>query len=138
LAAPAFFLSAVSSARRIGPAFGFGAICLIATPIAVAIACVTIVGLAVGITTFLSYIVALFTAQIFVSEWFGEKLLGPEAGIGHTAGRLAIGLGIVRALTVLPYAGPLFRLAIVLWGLGAIVLALHCRMRTNVGTPVVA
>jgi hypothetical protein len=96
------------------------------------------VGLAVGITTFLCYVVALFTAQIFVSEWIGEKLLGPETGIGHAAGRLAIGLGIVRILTVLPFAGPLIRLAVVLWGLGAIVLALHRRMRTNTIAPVAA
>jgi cytoskeletal protein CcmA (bactofilin family) len=138
LAAPGFFFDAARSTRRIGPSFGFGAICLIGTPIAVVIACATIVGLAVGITTFLCYVVALFAAQIFVSEWIGEKLLGPETGIGHAAGRLAIGLGIVRILTVLPFAGPLIRLAVMIWGLGAIVLAVHRRTRTNAITPVAA
>jgi cytoskeletal protein CcmA (bactofilin family) len=138
LIAPGFFFDAASSARRIGASFGHGALFLILVPIAVVIACATIVGLAVGITTLLSYIVALFTAQIFVGEWIGEKLMGPATGTAAMSGRLALGLAVVRVIAILPFVGPLLYFAVVLWGLGAMALAGRRRLRTHTIAPAAA
>jgi cytoskeletal protein CcmA (bactofilin family) len=132
LLAPGFFFDTVQSSKKIGPAFGFGALFLFATPIAAFIVCATIVGLSVGIPAILFYAVAVYASQIFVGAWLGEKLLGAGVGIGPAVGRLALGLLIVRAVRMLPYAGFWIGVLIAMWGLGALILALHKRMHTAV------
>jgi len=128
LLAPGFFFDTVQASKRIGAAVGFGALFLFATPIAAIIVCITIVGLSVGIPAILFYGVALYCAKIFVGAWLGEKLLGAGVGIGAAIGRLALGLAILRALSMVPYAGFWVSLLVVMWGLGAVVLSLHRRM----------
>lgn len=132
LLAPGFFFDVEQMCKKIGPAIGFGALFLFATPVAAIIVCATIVGLSVGIPALLLYGVALYAAKIFVGAWLGEKLLGAGLGIGPALGRLAIGLAILRILHMLPYAGFWFGLLTVMWGLGAVVLALHRRMSPTV------
>ena len=132
LVAPGFFADAVQEARRAGPAVGFGALFFFATPIAVIIACATIVGLGIGISAALLYLIAVYAAQVFVGSWIGEQLLGFSAGVGAAASRLALGLVIIHAAVMVPFAGWWIRLFIVpIWGLGALVLALHKRMRSQ-------
>jgi cytoskeletal protein CcmA (bactofilin family) len=133
---PAFFADAVQAAKRVGPALGFGILFLFATPIVAIIACVTIVGLGVGITTLLLYLIALYSAQVFVGSWLGEQLLGAGVGLGPAIGRLALGLAIIRVLTMIPFAGPLILLVVTIWGLGGLVLALHRKMAPHVAAAV--
>jgi cytoskeletal protein CcmA (bactofilin family) len=131
LVAPGFFADAVHETRRVGPAVGFGALFLFATPIAIIIVCFTIVGLGIGISALLLYAIAVYTAQVFVGSWLGEKILGYTVGIGPAVGRLAIGLAILRVLRMIPFAGWWIGLIIVAWGLGALILASHKRMRSQ-------
>jgi cytoskeletal protein CcmA (bactofilin family) len=137
LIVPGFFSHTVQESKRVGPAVGFGALFLFATPIAIIIACVTIVGLGVGISTIFLYAIAIYAAQVFIGSWLGEKLLGYSAGIGAAVGRLALGLAILRALRMIPYMGPLVGLIITIWGLGALVLAAYDHMRPQ-ASPVTA
>jgi cytoskeletal protein CcmA (bactofilin family) len=132
LLVPGFFADAVQAAKRVGPAIGFGVLFLFATPVVAIIACITIVGLAIGVTTFFLYVIALYASQVFVGSWLGERLLGTEVGLGPAIGRLALGLAIIRALTMVPIAGPLIAFLVILWGLGALVLALHKKMSPHV------
>jgi cytoskeletal protein CcmA (bactofilin family) len=134
LLAPGFFFDTVQASKKVGPAFGFGALFLFATPIAAIIVCLTIVGLSVGIPVLFLYGIAVYAAAIFVSAWAGEKLLGAGPGIGPTIGRLALGLLIFRALRMLPYVGFWVFWLVTMWGLGAVVLALHRRMRPPAAT----
>ena len=129
LIAPGFFFDAAQACKRVGPALGFGALFLFATPIAAIVACATIVGLGVGISVILLYVIAVYSTQVFVGSWIGDKLLGAGAGIGLAVGRLALGLAILRVLRMIPYAGPLVGLIMVIWGMGALVQAIHKRMR---------
>lgn len=129
LIAPTFFKDVEAASKRFGLSLGLGLLFLVATPVAAMIACLTIVGLGVGITTFLLYIVAIYGAQVFVGEWVGEVLLGTGAGAGALIGRLALGLGILHLLRMIPFAGRLVGIVVVLWGLGALVLAIHQRLR---------
>jgi len=131
LVAPGFFQDVVRSSRRYGPAFGFGALTLFAIPILAVIACITIVGLAVGIGTMLLWIVALYSAQVFVSTWLGEALLGRGSGTGAIIGRLALGLLLYKVAGMLPYLGFWVKLGILIWGLGALAVALYDRTRTQ-------
>ncbi len=132
LIAPGFFFDVAQACKKIGPAVGFGALFLFATPIAALIVCATIVGLSVGIPVILFYGIAVYAAKIFVGAWLGEKLLGPGVGIGAALGRLALGLAIVQAVRMVPFAGPVIGLLVAMWGVGAIVLALHRRIRPPV------
>lgn len=129
LIAPGFFADVVQAGKRVGPALGFGVLFAIATPIVAVIACVTIVGLGLGIAALLLYAIAAYSAQVFIGSWLGEKLLGTEVGVGAAIGRLALGLGVLRVLQMLPYAGSLVTLAVLVWGLGALALALYKRTR---------
>jgi cytoskeletal protein CcmA (bactofilin family) len=128
---PAFFARAVSTANKAGVSIGLGILLLFATPIVAFIACITIVGLGVGIATLLTYVIAVYAAQIFVASWLGEKMLGIGSGIGPAIGRLAIGLAVLRVLRMVPYAGPIIGLLIMVWGLGALALAIHRSMRAE-------
>lgn len=102
---------------------------LIATPIAAIIVCITIVGLGVGISTLLLYLIAIYSAQVYVGSWLGERILGSGVGVGAALGRLALGLLLLRAVGMLPYVGHLISFFVVAWGLGAMVLALYRYMR---------
>jgi cytoskeletal protein CcmA (bactofilin family) len=128
---PGFFADAVRETRSVGPAAGFGVLFLFATPIAIIIACATIVGLGIGISALFLYVIAIYGAQVFIGCWLGETLLGRTTCAGPTMSRLALGLAIVRVLRMIPFAGWWFGLLITIWGLGALVLAAHSRMRAQ-------
>jgi cytoskeletal protein CcmA (bactofilin family) len=131
LIAPVFFASVVKQSDRVGPAIGLGILFLFATPIAAFFASITIVGLGLGVTAFLLYLVALYSTQVFVGSWIGEKLLGLGSGIGPAIGRLALGLAILRGLMIVPFIGWMVTLATLIWGLGALALAFHRMTRSR-------
>ncbi len=131
LVTPVFFGNVVHASDKVAPAIGLGVLFLFAVPIAAIFACITIVGLGLGIAALLLYLVALYSTQVFVGAWIGEKLLGLGSGIGPAIGRLALGLAILRGLRILPYIGWLVTLVMLFWGLGALALALHRMSRTK-------
>lgn len=131
LIAPLFFSDVVNGSKRIGPSIGLGVLFACATPIAAIFACFTIVGIGLAACVMLLYVVALYSTQVFVGSWLGEKLLGYGIGMGPAVGRLALGLAILRGLWMLPYLGALIRLLVIVWGLGALALAIHRRARTR-------
>lgn len=137
---PDFLRDAVRSSSRYGPAFGLGALALVATPILAIIACITVVGLAVGIAALLVYVIALYAAQVFVAAWIGQRLIG-DWGDAYPAllGRLALGLLILRVLWNIPsaYVSFLVGLVVLLWGLGAMTLAITRRIRPSEAAPAV-
>src|SRR6185437_10975577 len=81
-----------------------------------------------------AYAIAVYAAQIFVASWLGEKMLGIGSGVGPAIGRLALGLAVLRVLRMVPYVGFFIGVLIAVWGLGALALAIHRSMRTQVAT----
>jgi cytoskeletal protein CcmA (bactofilin family) len=134
LIAPGFFFDAGQTSRKIGPTMGLGLLFLLATPIAALIICATIVGIGVAIAGVLLYVIAIYTSQVVIASWLGETLLGAGVGVGAAVGRLALGLALLRVLRMLPYLGHWITLVMIVWGLGAIVLALYRRMRPQMAT----
>jgi len=61
----------VRSAESYGASMGLGVLVLFAVPIASLIAAITVVGLFVGVSTFLLWLIALYAAQIAVGwrDW---------------------------------------------------------------------
>ena len=129
LVAPGFFYDVTNACKKVASASGMGVLCLIAFPVAAVLVCVTIVGIPVGITALFLYLIALYSTQVFVGAWLGERILGTGVGFGPTLGRLALGLGIIRVIRVIPYLGALVGAIVIVWGLGALVLTLYRYMR---------
>jgi cytoskeletal protein CcmA (bactofilin family) len=126
---PGFFFDAVKACGKTAPAIGFGVLFLFAIPIAAVIVCITVVGLGVGISAMMFWLIAIYAAQVLVGAWLGEKILGEGAGAGAALGRLALGLAILRALGMLPYLGGWISFVVVIWGMGAVTLAIYKNMR---------
>ncbi|MFZ3214699.1 MAG: polymer-forming cytoskeletal protein [Candidatus Acidiferrales bacterium] len=134
---PGFFFDASSACQKVGPAIGFGILLLFATPIAAVILCITIVGLGLGISAVMLWAIAMYAAQVFVGAWLGEKVLGTGAGAGAALGRLALGLVILRALGMLPFLGGWISFVVVVWGMGAVALAVYKNMRPHLAAATV-
>ena len=136
--APVLFREVEQAAgSRFGLSLGVGLLFLVATPVAAIIACFTIIGLGVGISTLLLYALAIYAAQAFIGEWLGEKMLGSGVGTGAAIARLALGLGVLHVVRMIPFAGRLVGFVVVLWGLGALVLAIQRRVRPQLTTAAV-
>ncbi len=135
---PNFFFDAVSACNKTAPAIGFGVLFLFAVPIAAVIVCITVVGLGVGISAMMFWAIAIYAAQVLVGAWLGEKILGAGAGIGAALGRLALGLAVLRALGMLPYLGGWVSFVVVVWGMGAVALAIYKNMRPQLAAAAVA
>lgn len=128
LLAPEFFSRAVRAGDRIGAALGFGAVALIATPVLAVIACITLVGIPVGIASLVLYVALLYSSQIFVGAWLGVKILGPAAGRKPEIARLALGLVLLRLCFVIPVVSTVVVSLVTTMGLGAVVLAVYNQM----------
>jgi cytoskeletal protein CcmA (bactofilin family) len=111
---------------RPGPSAGWGAMILFLTPIAALIVCFTIIGIPVGIIALVLYGVALYLAQIPVGLFIGRWIIGRFKVVESKAimvGALALGLAILKLLSLIPYFGFFVGFVVVLFGLGAVVAA---------------
>ncbi len=126
---PDFMRESQRDAGRYGPSFGAGLVTLVATPIVACIICFTVVGIGIAVGSLLLYVVALYAAQVPVSLWLGERMLGRGDSMMARIGRLALGLLVVRIAWNLPMISFFVGLIVLCWGLGALVLAIARRIR---------
>jgi len=111
---------------RPGPSAGWGALIVFLTPIAALIVCLTIIGIPVGLIALTLYGIAIYLAQIPVGLFIGRWIIGRfrvVEGKAIMVGALAIGLAILKLLSLIPYFGFVVGLAVVIFGLGAVVAA---------------
>jgi cytoskeletal protein CcmA (bactofilin family) len=126
---PKFSQEAVKSAEHYGAAAGLGVLVLFGVPIAACIACITVVGLFIGISTLFLWYASLYFAQVIVGAVIGQWLMGRTSELWPLIGRMAVGLVIVRLCTTIPHLGGWVKFAAMLWGIGAISLALYRRFQ---------
>lgn len=126
---PQFSLDAARAAESYGAAIGLGVLVMFAVPIAALIACVTFVGLFVGLSTIVLWLIALYAAQTVVGVVVGQWILGRTTDVWGRIGRMALGVLLIRAVTLVPHLGLWIKLAVLLWGMGAISLALYRRFQ---------
>jgi cytoskeletal protein CcmA (bactofilin family) len=138
LVMPAFARESVDSAQRYGASFGLGALVMFAVPIAALIACITIVGIPIGVSTFMLWLAALNSAGIVVGAIVGQWLMGYTRETWQLIGRMVVGVIILRVVEMIPHLGGWVKFAVVLWGMGAIALAIYRRFApaTHAGSPV--
>jgi hypothetical protein len=135
---PSFARESVDSAERYGASFGLGALVFFGIPIAAIFACITVVGLIIGISTFIVWLTALFSAQIVVGTIVGQWIMGRTSETWQFIGRMVVGVIVIRVMGMIPFLGFWVRVAVVLWGMGAISLAIYRRFHPAMGasTPV--
>ncbi len=126
---PKFAEDAVKSAEQYGAAAGLGVLVMFGVPIAAIIACITVVGLFIGISTLFIWYASLYFAQIIVGAVVGQWLMGRTSELWPLIGRMAVGVVIVRLCTTIPHIGGWVKLAAILWGVGALSLTLYRRFQ---------
>lgn len=139
---PQFSRDAVSDAERYGASVGLGVLVFFAVPIAAIVACVTVVGLFIGISTCFIWYASLYYAQIIVGTVVGQWIMGRTRDIWPLIGRMAVGVVFVRLATTIPHVGGWIKFGAILWGVGAISLAIYKRFQPSIApglpsTPIV-
>ena len=132
LLVPKFAGETISAAERFGAPVGLGVLILFGVPIAAIIACITVVGIPLAVLAVGFWILMLCTAEIVVGTVVGTWILGKAKDTWGLIGRMALGFVIVR-IVYTPLArvhvlGFLAGLGILIWGMGAISLALYKRL----------
>ncbi|HXA69981.1 MAG TPA: hypothetical protein VNW24_06005 [Stellaceae bacterium] len=121
----------LDAARLIGlrplASLGLGFALLIATPVAVVIAMVSMLGAILGLVVLAIYFVSLLLAVLTAAIFLGDLLLrllgrGPLTGIGRRMAALILGVIVLVVLSGLPVLGGFVFLAAVILGLGAFYL----------------
>jgi predicted anti-sigma-YlaC factor YlaD len=126
---PRFSQETMRDAEHLGGSLGLGILLLFGMPFAAVLCCITIVGLFIGVSGFLFWLFMLFCAQIVVGGLIGQWLMGRTTEVWPLIGRMAVGVAILRIATATPYAGHWIKLIALIWGLGAIAIALYRRIR---------
>ncbi|HTT32658.1 MAG TPA: polymer-forming cytoskeletal protein [Methylomirabilota bacterium] len=129
---PKFSEDAVKSAEHYGASAGLGVLVLFGVPIAAIIACITVVGLFLGIATLFVWYGSLYFAQVIVGAVIGQWLMGRTSELWPLIGRMAVGLILVRLCTTIPHVGGWVKFVAILWGIGAISLAIYRRFQPTI------
>jgi len=103
---------------------GFTALCLI--PIGAFVLLFTLIGLPLSILLILFYLILLYLSKIAVGLWLGALVLrrSKEFSKRNLPGTLAAGLFIIYALTAFTAISMVISLLVMIYGLGALILAL--------------
>jgi len=133
LLAPGFARETISSAETYGAPIGLGILVFFGVPLAALIACITVVGLPLGMLTMGLWLLMLCCAEIVVGTVIGNLILGRPTDTWGMIGRMALGFVIVRTvytpLSQVHILGMVAALGIWMWGMGAISLALYKRLQ---------
>jgi hypothetical protein len=98
-------------------------------PVAAVIFCVTIIGIPLGLLTFLIGAVGLYFSKAVIAQIIGRGVLANPASPPHFAATLFVGLVIVIVAINLPWIGGFANLVLTLVGFGVIVDAVLARLR---------
>ncbi len=125
LVAP-YRLIAMAGAIRTRPwqSLGWGAVVLFATPVAIIVVLITVIGIPLGLITAALYAIAIYLSQIPVALLIGWLILRHSHELdspGIRIGALVLGLAILILLRIVPVLGFIVGLFTTIFGLGSIV-----------------
>jgi cytoskeletal protein CcmA (bactofilin family) len=133
---PKFSAETIIAAERFGASIGLGVLIFFGVPIAAVIACITVVGLPLGVLAFGFWLLMLCSAELVVGTVVGTWILGKARDTAGLIGRMALGFVLVRliytGLEQMHVIGLLAGLGILMWGMGAISLALYQRLQPTI------
>ena len=116
--APRLFDADVQSAGDFFRTVGWGFLALVATPIAIVLLALTLVGIPVAVLALFAFLAALYAADILVGALVGRALLRPEPRLGSFGRALLVGYGIVLVGHAIPFLGIAVGVVSALLGLG--------------------
>src|SRR5713226_7554245 len=133
---PNFVAETITSAELVGAPIGLGVLIFFGVPIAAVIACVTVVGIPLGLLALGFWMLMLCCAEIVVGTVVGNWILGRAHDTSGLIGRMALGFVLVRlvytGLEQMHVVGLLTGLGILMWGMGSISLALYRRLQPTI------
>jgi hypothetical protein len=130
---PAFSLQTVNSAEEhFGASAGLAVLVGFGLPVAACIACVTVVGLFVGLATLALWYGALHLGLVVIGALIGQWLMGRTRELWPLIGRMCVGVLIVMLFTIIPHVGWVFKYGAAFWGLGAISLVVFRKFQPAV------
>lgn len=110
--------------RSPGASIGFGLLALLVVPLACVIAIITIIGIPLGLTALMIYLILLYAAKIFVGLTIGQWILGrSQSAQPKPLVSMILGLVILAIIGAIPVLGWLVSFVVVLLGLGAFLLS---------------
>lgn len=122
-------LTHLKKSRGLCSTIGF--VALFALPLIAILLLVTVIGLPLSLLIFLSYGILLYLSKIIVALWIGSALLRRTQFIKKTAAApLALGLLILYTLGSLLVASIFISMISILFGLGALLIALFKKTDT--------
>lgn len=107
---------------------GIGLAAAVTLPVAAVIFCITIIGIPLGLLTFLVGAVGLYFSKAVIAQIIGRGVLSNPASPPHFAATLFVGLVIVIVAINLPWIGGLANLVLTLVGFGVIVSLVLARL----------
>jgi cytoskeletal protein CcmA (bactofilin family) len=119
---------AVAEAIKTKPllSLGWGALILIATPIAILIICVTIIGIPLGIIGGIFYLLVIFLSQIAFGLFIGYWILSYARNVdskGTLILAFLLGFVLLTLIKLIPYIGPFIWVVTTIFGIGAMVIS---------------
>ena len=130
---PKFAAETIAAGELVGAPMGLGVLIFFGVPIAAIIACITVVGIPLGVLAVGFWFLMLCSAEIVVGTVVGTWILGRAHDTSGLIGRMAMGFVLVRlvytGLEQMHVIGLLAGLAIWMWGMGAISLTLYRRLQ---------
>lgn len=126
---PKFSQEATANTEHLGASAGLGILVGAGFPIGALLACITVVGLFVGISGFFLWYASLYFAQIIVGAAVGQWIMGRTDEFWPEIARMIVGLLLLRVVMMVPYVGGWIKFVVVVWGIGAISLALYRRLQ---------
>ncbi len=110
---------------------GIGLVAAVVMPIAAILACITIVGIPIGVLTFMAGAIGLYFAKTVIAQMIGRTLFQSPAGLPHYAATLIAGLAIVLIAINLPIVGGIVNFVLTVVGFGMIVTLLLGRFSSH-------
>jgi len=107
---------------------GVGFVALVATPIAVVITAITVIGLPIALSSLVLWLAALYLGKIVLAEFIGRSLFK-----NNGAAPLFGGLVVVIVAVNIPFLGGLINFLLLLLGMGALAVTLYKRPWRNPG-----
>jgi len=119
---PRFFAVHLETARAFGRSLGVGFLALVATPIALFLIGITVVGIPVALIGLAAFLGCLYASGILVAALVGTQIMKLEAETWSSFGlALLVGLVIVVVASAIPFVGGPVRFVVLLIGLGLLV-----------------
>jgi cytoskeletal protein CcmA (bactofilin family)/anti-sigma factor RsiW len=117
---PRIFETRITTTGAFFWSLGTGFLIMVAAPFGLLVLCLTVVGIPLGVIGAAFYLISLYVGCLLVSFLVGATLL--DAGDNWTSFGMALlaGLAVLVVLTHLPMVGMLFRILIVMVGVGLV------------------